>query len=171
MEEVLIVDGYNIIGAWPELNRLKEISLEDARDRLIDIMADFQGFSGMRLVLVFDAHQVPGLGGKYRQHRLQIVYTKQKETADELIERLVAETTSRRIRVHVATSDSVEQHITFGHGALRLSARDLKLMVDDSVKEISTRIKHKQEKERNTFDSKLDQNLLDIMEKWRRGNN
>jgi predicted RNA-binding protein with PIN domain len=171
MEEYLIVDGYNIIGAWPELNKLKDSSLEDARDKLIEIMANYQGYSGMKVIVVFDAHQVPGLGGKYKQSKLQIVYTKEKETADESIERLVAGLSHRRRRIHVATSDYVEQHVTFGQGALRISARELLIEIEQIRKEIQSRIRtgESHHDRRNTFDSKLSGDLRHIFEKWRRG--
>lgn len=82
MEEILIVDGYNMIGAWPELMQLKDENLEEARDRLIELLADYSGFSGRRVILVFDAYKVPGLGASYQQHRLEIIYTKEKETRE-----------------------------------------------------------------------------------------
>src|SRR5688572_15275595 len=88
-EVVLLVDGYNMIGAWPELERLKESGLEDARDRLLDMLAEYQGYSGTKVYVIFDAHRVPGLGKTYNQHKLTVIYTKEKETADECIERLV----------------------------------------------------------------------------------
>jgi predicted RNA-binding protein with PIN domain len=169
MDEYLIVDGYNIIGAWPELRELKNINLEQARDRLIEILADYQAYSGYKTILVFDAHQVPGLGGKYEQNKLNILYTKEKETADECIERLVKEKSGRRTRVIVATSDFVEQHVIFGAGALRRSARELLLDVQESHGEIQKRIVYKGKKAGNTFDSKLNDELKDVLEKWRRG--
>ncbi len=116
IQEILIVDGYNIIGDWPELKALKEIRLEEARDRLIEMMAEYQSFSGMKVIVVFDAYYVPGLGGKYVQSKLPVYYTKEKETADELIERLVTEHIGRRKQVYVATSDMTEQHVIFGKG-------------------------------------------------------
>ncbi|HEX7056616.1 MAG TPA: NYN domain-containing protein [Bacilli bacterium] len=169
MNEVLIVDGYNIIGAWPELERLKDVRLEDARDRLIDILAEFQGITGFRVILVFDAHQVPGLGKYYRQHRLQIMYTKEKETADEYIERLVAELAeNRNVRIRVATSDQVEQHVIFGKGALRLSARELKLLVDDVFREIKRQTGETKQAGKNPISAKLSEEMRQMMEKWRR---
>ena len=168
MDNYLVVDGYNIIGAWPELSELKDIDLEQARDRLIEILANYQAYSGYKIILVFDAHQVPGLGGKYKQHRLDIVYTKEKETADECIERLVKLLSRRRRNIVVATSDFVEQHVTFGSGALRLSARELLLDVHESQREITKNIsEHKLA--RNTFGNKLEGPLKDILERWRRG--
>lgn len=166
----MIVDGYNMIGAWTELNSLKQISLESARDRLIELLADYQSFSGMKVIVVFDAHQVPGKGKEYKQSKLTVYYTKEKETADELIERLVVELTRRRREIYVATSDFVEQHVTFGKGALRLSARELLLEIEESQKEIKQKITRQQTvKERNTLDSKLTGDLRNLFEQWRRG--
>jgi predicted RNA-binding protein with PIN domain len=168
MKDYLIVDGYNIIGAWPQLARLRDIRLEDARDRLIDILSDYQAFSGMQVYLVFDAHQVPGAGGKYEQSRLQVVYTKEKETADELIERLVSDFTGRRRQVYVATSDMAEQHVIFGRGALRLPARELLTKVKESRKEVRKRLEEEPKRAGNTFDSRLSDEQREKLERWRR---
>jgi predicted RNA-binding protein with PIN domain len=169
MDEYLIVDGYNMIGAWPELQKRAEDHLEDARDRLIELLANYQGYSGMKVIVVFDAHQVPGLGGKYNQNRIDIRYTKSKETADECIERLVVDLVRRRRSVFVATSDFVEQSVTFGKGALRISARELLLDIKESQKEIQTKITKNKVMKRNSFDSKLTRELKNTLEKWRRG--
>ncbi|MEI7027627.1 NYN domain-containing protein [Paenibacillus sp. y28] len=170
MQEFLIVDGYNIIGAWPELNRIKEEeSLEAARDKLIEILAEYQAISGRATYLVFDAYKVPGVGGKYKQNKLQIWYTKEKETADEVIERLVAELKGRRRQIYVATSDSIEQNVIFGHGALRMPARELRLYVSEGRGEVSKRLDTMGNSSRNTFDSKLNSEMRTLFEKWRRG--
>ncbi|MCL6459657.1 MAG: NYN domain-containing protein, partial [Gorillibacterium sp.] len=159
---------YNIIGAWPELAKLRDIRLEDARDRLIDILSDYRGYSDMTIYVVFDAYQIPGHGGKYEQSKLHVVYTKEKETADELIERLVSDLTGRRRQVYVATSDMTEQHVVFGRGALRLPARELLIKVRESRKDIRKQI-NESTHSRNTFGSKMSQDTRDILEKWRRG--
>lgn len=169
MQEYLIVDGYNMIGAWPELIKLAEIRLEEARDRLIGILADYQGYSGFKVVLVFDAYQVPGLGGNYRQHQLDIVYTKEKETADEAIERLVTSIFHRRRRIYVATSDMVEQHVIFGKGALRISARELLTLLSEERKEMKQQLDAQPRKLKNSFSHKLPLELRGQLEKWRRG--
>jgi predicted RNA-binding protein with PIN domain len=169
IQEFLIVDGYNIIGAWPELQKLKDISLEEARDRLIEQMAEYQSFSGMKVFLVFDAYYVPGLGGKYVQSKLRIFYTKEKETADELIERLVTENVGRRKQIYVATSDMTEQNVIFGKGAFRIPASELLVKVRQTKREIHTRIQEDTSRKRNTFDSKLSGEMKDLFEKWRRG--
>jgi predicted RNA-binding protein with PIN domain len=169
MDEYLVVDGYNIIGDWPELVKLKEIHLEDARDRIIDLMADYQAFSGVKVYLIFDAYHVPGLGGKYDHRNLNIIYTKEKETADELIERLVTNIIGRRKQVYVATSDMTEQNVIFGKGALRISARELLNKVKESRKEMRSKIKQDSAPARNSFDSNLSKELKQLFEKWRRG--
>lgn len=170
MKEYLIVDGYNIIGAWPELAKLKDIQLEEARDRLIDQLAEYQAFTGMMVYVVFDAHQVPGLGGKYEQSRLQILYTKEKETADELIERLTTDLIGRRRRVSVATSDMIEQHVIFGKGALRIPAGELLVKIRQSQKEVRERIiEPPLPSKGNTLGNKLNDDVKELFEKWRRG--
>jgi len=168
MKDYLIVDGYNIIGAWPELAKLRDLRLEDARDRLIDILSDYQGFTGMTIYLIFDAYQIPGHGGKYEHSKLHVIYTKEKETADELIERLVSDLIGRRRQVYVATSDMTEQHVIFGRGALRLPARELLIKVRESRKDVRKQIDG-QTPTRITFDSKMNKDTREILEKWRRG--
>jgi predicted RNA-binding protein with PIN domain len=169
--DVLLVDGYNIIGAWPELERLKEQDLEDARDRLLDMLADYQGFTGLQIYVIFDAHQVSGLGSTYKQHKLIIVYTREKETADECIERLCTELISRRRNVYVATSDLVEQHVAFGKGALRVSARELYIDITQNVKVIRDSIREGVDKpgKRNTLDQNISLDVWSKLERMRRG--
>ncbi|WP_371320260.1 NYN domain-containing protein [Chengkuizengella axinellae] len=169
MEEYLIVDGYNMVGDWPELIRTSEASLEEARNQLIKMLADYQGYSGMKVIVVFDAHQVPGLGAKEKEYKIKVIYTKEKETADECIERLVTELAHRKRNIHVATSDYVEQRVIFGKGALRKSARELLLDIHESRKRVKTRIEKQSKKSSYTFDSKLSSDVKDIFEKWRRG--
>lgn len=169
MEQFLIVDGYNIIGAWPQLQQLRDINLEEARDRLIDILAEYQAFSGVKTYLVFDAYLVPGLGKEYRQRKLRVLYTKEKETADELIERLVTDLIARRRQIYVATSDMIEQHVIFGKGALRLSASELQTRVRQTRKDIQHKIHRNPLPGRQTLDSRLSSDLLEKLERLRRG--
>lgn len=83
------MDGYNIIGALPELRQLKNVNLSHARDRLIERMAEYQGFTGYRVIIVFDALYVKGLEKQYRQHKVEVIFTKENESADERIEKMV----------------------------------------------------------------------------------
>ena len=121
--EYLLVDGYNIIFAWDELQRLAAQDVAAARGALIDILANYQGFRKCRVIVVFDAYKVKGNPGSVQTvHGIKVVYTKEAETADTYIERATYELRRER-RVRVATSDGPEQVIILGHGALRVSAR------------------------------------------------
>ncbi len=123
-KEYLLVDGYNIIYASPEMAALARDDLKAARDTLIDTLVNFQGFRREKVLLVFDAYKVPG-GREHVEEKsgLMIIYTKEAETADQYIEKAAHEI-SRKYRVTVATSDAIEQVIVMGSGAIRLSARD-----------------------------------------------
>ena len=134
--EYLLVDGYNIIFSWDELNALSKESLDAARHKLMDILCNYQGFQKCVLILVFDAYRVPGSPGSIEQyHNIHVVYTKEAETADMFIERVTHEI-GRNRRVRVATSDGMEQIIILGHGALRVSARMFHEEVQNVEKQI-----------------------------------
>ena len=135
--EYLLVDGYNIVFAWEELNALSKQSLDAARKKLADILCNYQGFKKCVVILVFDAYRVPGSPGSIEQyHNIHIVYTKEAETADMFIEHVTHEIGKDR-RVRVATSDGMEQIIILGHGALRVSAR----MFHEEVQQVEKEIK------------------------------
>lgn len=132
-EECLLVDGYNIIFAWEELRSLAQINIDSARDRLMDIMSNYQGIRGGTLILVFDAYKVKGNPGSVMQyHNIHVVYTKEAETADQYIEKTVHGMTDR-FQVTVATSDALEQMIIWGAGALRMSAAGLYAAVEEAM--------------------------------------
>ncbi|WP_455719374.1 NYN domain-containing protein [Agathobacter sp.] len=125
-EEYLIVDGYNIIFAWDDLRELSRINIDSARDKLKDILSDYQGYRGCRLILVFDAYKVRGNEGKHETfHNIEVVYTRQDETADAFIEKTVFGVRDK-YKVTVATSDGLEQQTVMSLGALRMSARELR---------------------------------------------
>ena len=128
-DDYLLVDGYNIIFAWQELKELAEINIDSARDKLIEKLANYQGYKGCKLILVFDAYKVRG--GKenvIKQGDMWIVYTKEAETADRYIAKTSLELTGKGM-VRVATSDALIQMIIFGSGAVRTSARELEAEV------------------------------------------
>lgn len=169
MDEILIVDGYNIIGAWTELRELKKKGqLEEARDELLNWLVEYQVYSGRQVIVVFDAHQVPGLGKKYKYKRLIVYYTKENETADELIERLVKELYHRRKQIYVATSDYTEQNVIFGQGALRVSARELALEKETTRKNIDHNVKNLNKEMKKNIFSTLDDEKIKFFENWRR---
>ena len=124
-EAYLLVDGYNIIFAWEELKQLAEDNIMSARDKLMDILSDYQGFRKMTLILVFDAYKVEGNPGTvFKYHNIYVVYTKEAETADQYIEKTVHKI-GRKHHVTVATSDALEQVIILGQGGHRISAQGL----------------------------------------------
>lgn len=137
VKEYLLVDGYNIIFSWDELNDLAKENMDSARHKLMDILCDYQGFKKCILILVFDAYKVKGGTGEVQEyHNIHVVYTKEAETADEYIEK-VTHDIARKHHVTVATSDALEQMIILGQGAVRLSAGDLKeeiLRIRDQIR-------------------------------------
>ncbi|RWZ52140.1 NYN domain-containing protein [Halobacillus fulvus] len=165
---VLIVDGYNMIGAWPELKRLKEKDLGQARDLLIDMMAEYQSYTGDRIIVVFDAYHVRGIARKHEDHKVEVIFTKENETADERIEKLAGELNDVRTQVYVATSDFAEQRTIFGQGAFRKSARELYIEVKNIEGEIKKDVEtHNQVQ--NQPKIPMNKEMRDLFEKWRRG--
>ncbi len=138
LDEYLLVDGYNIIFAWPELNELSKDNLDSARRKLMDILCNYQGYKGCNLILVFDAYKVKGNPGSVEKyHNIYVVYTKEAETADQYIEKTVHDMhqtppNKGRYRVTVATSDALEQMIVWGNGAQRISALGFKADVENA---------------------------------------
>ena len=123
-EKYLLVDGYNIVFAWEELNELAKTNVDAARSRLMDILCNYQGYRKCTLILVFDAYKVKGSLGKMQDyHNIHVVYTKEAETADQYIEKLACQM-GKDYDVTVATSDGLEQLIIRGEGCHLLSARD-----------------------------------------------
>ncbi|MBM7573109.1 NYN domain-containing protein [Aquibacillus albus] len=165
---VLIVDGYNIIGDWPELKKLKDKDLDQARKMLIEKMAEYQAYQGHRVIIVFDAYYVRGLEAKTKSYNVEVIYTKENETADECIERLVKGIKNVRTQVYVATSDYTEQRTIFAQGALRKSARELYIETNNIQQEIAEDInQHKNKQPITKIPIKKD--ILEVFEKWRRG--
>jgi len=167
-KDVLLVDGYNIIGAWGELLLLKDNQLADARDLLIERMAEYKAYMGWRVIVVFDAYMTPGLENRKRRHDVEVLFTRENETADERIEKLVSELSERRVQIHVATSDFTEQWVVFAQGALRKSARELEIEMKEISKLITKQVKDYQN-ERPYSKIPLTDEVKEKFEKWRRG--
>ena len=166
--DILIVDGYNMIGAWPELQKLKDQDLAMARDRLIDILADYKGYTGIHVIVVFDAYIAKGKETRYKNYNIDVIFTSENETADEKIEKLASELVSRTTRVFVATSDSTEQWTVFGQGALRKSARELYTEIQEIEKQIAADIQEIEIK-KPAAKIQLPKEIVDFFEKLRRG--
>ncbi|EMA6344625.1 NYN domain-containing protein [Bacillus cytotoxicus] len=168
MNDILIVDGYNIIGAWKDLKKLRDVDLQASRDALIDKMADYQGYTGTKVMIVFDAYTVQGIEKKMKQSRVEVIFTRKNQTADEKIEQLASELRNINTQVYVATSDYTEQWVIFGQGALRKSARELELEVqamEQQVRHETKATKEKQPAMRTIFSKDITEKL----EKLRRG--
>lgn len=145
-EEYLLVDGYNIIFAWDDLNELAKYNIESARGKLMDILSNYQGYKKMTLILVFDAYKVKGSQGEVGMyHNIHVVYTKEAETADQYIEKTVHKI-GHNGNVTVASSDGLEQIIIMGAGARRLSARDLRVEIEHTNGQIRENYLEKEQK-------------------------
>jgi uncharacterized protein len=166
--DILLVDGYNIIGAWQELRVLKNHDLAAARDLLIERMAEYQAFSGYYVIIVFDAYYVQGIEKKFKNHKVEVIFTKENETADERIEKMAIQLSNRKTQIHVATSDFTEQWAIFGQGALRISARELEIEMNSIKKGIEKSVKTIQETKPISKIS-ISGEVAKVFEKWRRG--
>ncbi|MDI3476689.1 MAG: uncharacterized protein PWQ59_214 [Thermoanaerobacterium sp.] len=121
----MVIDGYNIINNWQDLKLEAKSSLEDARQKLIDILLNFRGYTGFDIILVFDAMYVKGSQQKHEYYSgLEVVYTKEGESADSYIEGIIKDII-KKDKVVVVTSDWVLQQVVLGQGAIRMSAREL----------------------------------------------
>lgn len=137
VKQYLLVDGYNIIFSWKELNELAKTSLDAARGKLMDILCNYQGYKQCILILVFDAYKVKGSKGGIKDYNnIHVVYTREAETADMYIEKVTHEL-GKKHNVTVATSDALEQIIVAGEGAVRMSAKEFR----EEVGRVSERIK------------------------------
>ena len=167
-KEYLLVDGYNIIFAWEDLNKIsREQSLEDARDKLVAILSNYQGAKGIELIIVFDAHLVKGNKGSIEQMgKTYIVYTKEAETADNYIERITKDLV-KDYTVKVATSDRLEQIIIMGSGAIRVSATELRSDVRFTAKKVAKKIEEIKPIKNNMLFDNLDAKTAEWFEKMR----
>lgn len=153
-EDYLLVDGYNIIHAWPELNELINVNMEGARNKLLDSLSNYQGIRKCQIIVVFDAYRVQG----YREevsnyHNIRVVFTKEAQTADHYIEKFAYDN-KKKYNIVVATSDGLQQIIVRGAGCSLLSARELKLEVEKANEQIKQEYEQTQGIDRNyLFDS------------------
>ena len=168
-EEYLLVDGYNIIFAWPELKELADADVRAAQTKLMDILSNYQGYKKCTLILVFDAYKVEGHQEEVlTYHNIHVVYTKEAETADQYIEKTVHKI-GRQHQVTVATSDGLEQIIIMGQGANRISARGLKEEIEETRKQLRQEWhQHRQSSHTYLFDH-ADAETAKLMEEVRLG--
>lgn len=167
-EEWLIVDGYNVIGADPEV-RWNPKMLEEKRLDLIRDLSEYQAMTGRQVFLVFDAHNTPGNQSEEQIEKITVYYTRRDETADEFIERFVKKHKNPLRRIYVATSDYLEQKMIFGQGAYRISSRELIQEIRAAKKQLSTKLRKKENnRQRNPLEERIGTEIQKILEKWRR---
>ncbi len=150
-EEYLLVDGYNIIYAWPELNELVEDNMEAARMKLIDILSNYQGMRKCKIIVVFDAYRVQDHQEEIITYKnIHLVYTKEAQTADQYIEKFAFDN-KKKYHISVATSDGLQQLIVRGQGCSLLSARELKLEIEKYNEMVRNEYEKLQRNNRNTI--------------------
>ena len=165
-EKYLLVDGYNVIFAWEELNELAKVNIDGARGRLMDILCDYQGIRKCNLIVVFDAYRVQGHPTEILDyHNIHVVYTKEAETADQFIEKFAHEN-GAKYDVTVATSDGLEQIIIRGQGCGLISAREFEKEVASVQAHVRTRLEE-QRSGGNTLLDSLSQEERDAIEVFR----
>ena len=168
-EKYLLVDGYNIIFSWDELRDLSEVNITSARNALMDILSNYQGYKKDTVILVFDAYKVEGNPGQvFKYHNIYVVYTKEAETADQYIEKTVHRM-NRKYEVTVATSDALEQVIILGQGGQRLSAQGLKEEVEQTCREIRKILEERRETDKNYLLKDIPAEMADMLEDVRLG--
>lgn len=167
MKEYLIIDGYNVINGWPELKKLATESFEEARIQLIEWMAEYQSYRGLHVMIVFDAHLVKGTMEKTEKIKgVEVVFTKERETADSYIEKVILQL-AKRNHVSVVTNDWIEQQMILGGGASRIPVRELILDFDNSKRNIQKKAEVLQQ-QKDFLSNRIDPSVLEKLEKFRR---
>ena len=162
-KEYLLVDGYNIIFAWDDLRNLAQGDVKAARDSLMDRLSNYAGFTKKNVICVFDAYKVPGGTEQiYRYHNIDVIFTREAETADQYIEKAAHELT-KQYQVTVATSDAIEQIIIYGAGAVRLSARNFESEVANAEREMQAQYIAQDTDRRQTVGSSVGEEIRKAM--------
>ena len=168
-ESYLLVDGYNIIFSWEDLHELSEHSMDAARNKLMETLSNYQGYTSQRVILVFDAYKVEGFPGEVTKwHNIDVVFTKEAETADQYIEK-TAHAIGRKYKVTVATSDGLEQVIIRSQGCLLMSARELRQEIERIKVEIRREHLEKNQERGNYLLNYLPEEEAERMEAIRQG--
>ncbi|MCR1898686.1 NYN domain-containing protein [Irregularibacter muris] len=167
MKSFLIIDGYNIINSWSALQDRAQYSMEEAREKLIEMLANYKAYKGVEVIIVFDGHLVKGNSGTKRTiNEIKVVFTKEHQTADSYIEKRVYQL-SRLHFVQVATSDWAEQQTVLSSGGTRISAREL----EKEVMFAQSRMRKRYLNQKHGFNNithGLDPHILKKLEQWRR---
>ena len=165
----VFVDGYNVVNSWDILKKEKSISLESARQKLIDILDNYGVINGCKVILVFDGYKVAGnRESKYEYNKnLVVIFTKDGVTADAYIEKEVNHI-GRKYEVHVVTSDSLEQQTIFQRGAVRISSIEFYNLVFKTNEDIKHNSKKVNSSDKNVLLDNIDDDVLKKLEAMRR---
>ena len=167
MKPLLLVDGYNVIGAW-RVPREERLSIEEARDRLVHLVADYAGYSGEEVIVVFDGHYTDRTSrSRQRVNGVEVVFTRHAESADNYIE-AACEAAPRWRHVRVATSDAVEQTVALGRGAVRISSREFLMELEQVRSAGRTRMREERVSRGDIF-SRLPPHQKEIFDRMRQG--
>lgn len=169
--KTIFVDGYNVVNSWPNLKHKKDTSFEGARQVLIDTLHNYSVYKECNIIIVFDAHKVPGSIEKKEQINkyISVVFTKDGETADSYIEKKV-NVLGRKHEIVVVTSDNLEQQTVFQRGAVRMSALEFHSEVSKVEKSIKIKADKNKCANRNSISDNIDDDIVQKLEQLRRGN-
>ncbi|HEY5561630.1 MAG TPA: NYN domain-containing protein [Clostridiaceae bacterium] len=166
--KIIFVDGYNVINSWQDLKLLMEVSMEASREKLVDIMQNYSGFTGNRVIIVYDGHLISGNNGSREERsNVSVIFTKTSETADNYIEKAVNKI-GRKVNVAVVTSDNLEQQVVFQRGAARISAYEFYIEVKNSEDKIRKKEEKRYSQKRNQLGDAIEKSILEELEKIRR---
>jgi len=166
--KIIFVDGYNVINSWQDLKPLQEFSMEASRQKLVNIMQNYSGFTGNKIIIVYDGHLMAGNNGSREEHtNVSVVFTKTSETADNYIEKAVNKI-GRKVNVAVVTSDNLEQQVVFQRGAARISAYEFYIEVKDFEDKIRKSGEKRYSEKRNQLGDSIEKSILEELEKIRR---
>lgn len=154
-DEYLLVDGYNIIFAWPDLKELAQENMDGARTKLLDMLSKYQGIQKCSIIVVFDAYRVARHQEEILDYdNIHVVFTRTAQTADHYIERF-AHDNQNKYNITVATSDGLQQIIIRGAGCAVLSARELREEIDRTNESVLKAYRDKKPIDRNVLKDAL----------------
>lgn len=162
----ILVDGYNVINSWPDLVNIKD-NIQFAREKLIEVLQNYAAFTSCEIYIVFDAYRKKGIENREQYSNLTVIYTKEGETADSCIERIVDEI-GRKYEVFVVTSDSLEQQLAFQRGAVRMSSIEFYFEVKEVEEKIRVNTKRLHHQKKSSLKDAIEKNVLEKLEKIRR---
>lgn len=167
-KKILIVDGYNIINAWDNLKKImQEEGLEYSREKLNDIMSEYANFSGLFVIVVYDAYNVKETTTRvYDRKNMKIIYTKERQTADSYIEKFISEFGNRRyLEITVATDDFAERQIVIGKGGNRITTVQLRIEVENKQRKLKKSIETKEKEKLNQVRNLIQKDTLEKLKK------